>query len=191
MLSAAPQKRIIPQLSKLGRCFFSALPEDEYTNTPQYPPILDVSPKKVRERKKISVHEEIKAVKTIEEKQIKLNMPKYYGFKCYLFHENQIAFNTLPLTQHITRTHLIENTDLPDFYNSINIDSLCEKIKSEVEDAIVFQHDGFKHKSKLQKQEVTGDVEEDIFASSVSQLVNRIILNGLSESYLHLKKAEV
>lgn len=191
MLTAAPQKRIFPQLIKLGRCFSSPVPEEEYTNTPHYPPILDITPEKVRERKEISEHEAIKAVKTVEEKQIKLNMPRYYGFKCYLFHEDRIQFNSLPLVQHITRTHLIENTELPSFYNSLNTDLLAEKIKNHVEEAILFQHEGLNHKSKLLEQETTINEEENILASSVAQLVNRVILNALSENYVHLRTAEV
>lgn len=50
---------------------------EEYTTTPQYPPILDLSFEKRLERKKEKVYEEIKNVKTVEEKQIKLNMPRY------------------------------------------------------------------------------------------------------------------
>lgn len=191
MLTAAPRKRIFPQLKKLGRCFSTVVPEEEYTNTPHYPPILDISPDKVRERKKISEHEAIQAVKTVEEKQIKLNMPRYYGFKCYQFHENQIPFNSLPLVQHITRTHLIEGKELPSFYNGLNTDALSEKIKNHIEEAILFHHEGLKHKGKLGEEETTADEEENAFASSVSQLVNRVILSALSENYAHLKRAEV
>ena len=60
------------------RCFSTVAPleDDEYTNTPQYPPILDLSFKKKIERQKETVHEQIKALQTVEEKQIKLNMPR-------------------------------------------------------------------------------------------------------------------
>lgn len=190
MLTAAPQKRILPQLRKLSKCFSSVAPEEEYTNTPQYPPILDLSFEKKIERKKVSKYDEIKAVKTVEEKQIKLNMPRYYGFKCYMFRENNVPFNTLPLIQHITRTHLIENSDLPSFYSSLNLDSVCERIKSQIEESLVFLNEGFQCKSKLKGEEITVEEQENAVATSISECINRIILNTLSD-YPHIRDAEV
>lgn len=193
MLASVSQKRLLPHVSKLRKCFSSASPStaEEYTNTPQYPPILEMTPEKKRERVKITEHKLIRAVKTVEEKQIKLNMPRYYGFKCVLFHENNITYNTLPLVQHITRTHLIESNELPGFYNSLNVDSLCEKIKSEIEEAVLFQYVGVRDKSKLLERETTTEEDENILAASICQQLNRIIKNALAESYPHLKAAQV
>lgn len=193
MLSCASHKRLLTQVNKLGKCFSSAVPgmDEEYTSAPHYPPILDIAPEKRRERKKIEMYEIIKAVKTVEEKQIKINMPRYYGYKTSLFYENQIPYNSLPLAQHITRTHLIETAELPAFYNNLNVDSLCEKIKSEIEDAVLFQQNGFRQKSKLLEQEATAEEDENALAVSTLQQVNRIILNGLSDSYPHLRTAQV
>lgn len=118
--------------------------EEEYTTTPQYPPILDLSYEKKVERRQETIHEEIKAVKTVEEKQIKLNMPRYYGFKSYMLKEDYVPYNSLPLTQHITKTHLIINNNLPDYYKSFSVDDLVSNIKSEVEDAILIELEGYK-----------------------------------------------
>lgn len=191
MLIAVPQKRILPHLKRLGRCFSSALPDDEYTNTPQYPKILDLSHKERLKRKKLSEHDAIKAVKTVEEKQIKLNMPRYYGFKRYVFHEDKINFNALPLVQHITRTHLIESDDLPGFYSDVNVDLFCERIKNQAEEAILLEYEGYKRKVELLGQEKTIEEQDNSFASSVVQLLNRVILSALSENYPHLKTAQV
>lgn len=193
MLSCASQKRLLKQVYKLGKCFSSAVPglDEEYTSAPHYPQILDITPEKKRERKKLETHETIKAVKTVEEKQIKINMPKYYGYKTSLFFENQIPYNTLPLVQHVTRTHLIECSDLPDFYNNLNVDSLFEQIKLEIEEAILFQHSCFRRKSKLLGEETTVDKDENALAVSTLQQINRIIFNRLSESYPHIRTAQV
>lgn len=118
--------------------------DDEYTATPQYPPILDLSFKKRKDREKHAAHKEVETVPTIEEKQIKLNMPKYYGFKCHMFHENEIPYDQLNLVQYITKTHLIVNNDLPDYYKGVNVDKLCEDIKSQVEDALLIEHSGYR-----------------------------------------------
>lgn len=116
---------------------------EEYTTTPQYPPILDTSYEAKKERKKEAQYEEIKNVPTIEEKQIKLNMPKYYGFNCCIINEDQASYNTLPLMQHITRTHLIENNNLPTYYDNIDVDKVIDSIKSEIEEIILLEYDGY------------------------------------------------
>lgn len=136
---------LFSQLTKSKRLYVTAVKTDneEYTTVPQYPPILDLSYEKCKERKKAAVHEDFKHVKTVEEKQIKLNMPKYYGFKCYLFKEDFIPYNSLPLCQHITRTHLVEQNNLPDFYNEIDVDSLAENLKTEVEEMLLIEHYGY------------------------------------------------
>lgn len=54
----------------------AASEEEEYRETPEYPPILDRSYEKTRERKREAKFDEIKYVKTVEEKQIKLNIPR-------------------------------------------------------------------------------------------------------------------
>lgn len=86
----------------------------------------------------------MKAVKTVEEKQIKINMPKYYGFMCYLQYEDQIPYNSLELAQHTTRTHLIKETGLPEFYSKVVIDdTLLNSVKADVEELILLEHEGF------------------------------------------------
>lgn len=124
----------------------AVLDNEEYTTTPNYPPILDLSYEKVQERKKESNYEEIKAVKTVEEKQIKLNMPKYYGFKCYMFDNEKIPSGQLPLIQHITRTHVIVKDQLPDYYNQINginIDNLVNDIKKDIEEVLAMEYNHY------------------------------------------------
>lgn len=128
----------------IARYLASVLKNEEYTVTPQYPPILDLSYEKKLERRKEAMHEEIKAVKTVEEKQIKLNMPRYYGFKTYMLKENYVPYNNLPLAQHVTKTHLIVNNDLPDYYKTFSTDDLVSNIKSEVEEIILIELDGYK-----------------------------------------------
>lgn len=117
---------------------------DEYTSTPQYPPILDISHEKVVERKKQAEYEQIKAIKTVEEKQIKLNMPKYYGFKCYMLLEDHIPYNNLALIQHVTRTHLIRDYKLPKFYDTIDVSGVLESVKKDVEEMLLVEVDKFR-----------------------------------------------
>lgn len=144
MLLRVLRRNFLKGRKDLRRCYVSsAKTEEEYTVTPQYPPILHISAEARREREKQSYYEEIKNVPTVEEKQIKLNMPKYYGFQCFLMVEDKAAYNTLPLMQHITRTHLIESSALPTYYDNINVDNIIESIKSDIEEIILLEYDGY------------------------------------------------
>lgn len=118
--------------------------ENEYTSTPHYPPILDLSFEKKIERRKEAEYEAIKAVKTVEEKQIKLNMPRYYGFKTHIFTEDYIPYDNLPLSQHITRTHLIVSDTLPEYYNSMQVDNYVKQIKAKMEELIYMEAEGYR-----------------------------------------------
>ncbi|XP_022920692.1 uncharacterized protein [Onthophagus taurus] len=149
--------------------------EDEYTKTPQYPEILDVSYDAKLDRKKQSVYNELQSVKTVEEKQIKLNMPKYYGFKCYMFNENLIPYDQLDLTQHITRTHLVLNEKLPQFYNEID-EKVFNEVKSGVEEVILTE-------SYLNGKEK--------FVFNVVKGLNRVFMNSLSKHKEYLKEIQV
>lgn len=164
---------------------------DDYTATPQYPPILDLSPGKVRERKKLAKHDAIKTAKSVEEKQIKLNMPKYYGFKCYMFNENSIPYDNLELTQHITRTHLIETEKLPKFYDDIKVEVLVKALESRVQDAILLAYEGYQYKHVLTKEIKTTHEVGDIIASAVVEKINREIINDASQELQHLKDLEI
>ncbi|XP_056641421.1 39S ribosomal protein S30, mitochondrial [Diorhabda sublineata] len=165
--------------------------EEEYTATPNYPPILDISYKKTRERKTDALYEEIKAVKTVEEKQIKLNMPRYYGYKSYLLYEDKCDYNNLALTQHVTRTHLITNETLPEFYSGINVDEVTNKLKAKIEEAVSIEIDGYQRLHDIRNEDITEAQIEDIISNSFCKQINRIIVNELYTNYSHLKEAQI
>ncbi|KAJ8976948.1 hypothetical protein NQ317_010145 [Molorchus minor] len=178
--------------SKASKCFATAVRnEEEYTATPQYPPILDLSFDSKLERKKQAVYEEIKNVKTIEEKQIKLNMPRYYGFKSYMLREDVIPYNSLDLIQHITRTHLIVNNNLPDFYKNVQVDDLIPTLKSEVEDALLLELDGYRRFQDIKKEELTTIERENLISSSIVRQINRTLVNNLIKTHKHPANVQV
>ncbi|KAL3280310.1 hypothetical protein HHI36_017798 [Cryptolaemus montrouzieri] len=186
------QKVLAFNLLKPARCFSSTLTDSEYTATPQYPPILDVSYEKKLERKRECKHEEIKNVKTVEEKQIKLNMPRYYGFKTYVMCENDIPYNNLQLTQHVTRTHLIETDELPKYYENIGVNNDSSKsLKEELIDALLLEVDGYRKSHDLKKEDLLPDEVDNIMGSCVVRQLNRIITNNLSRSYKHLIETQI
>jgi small subunit ribosomal protein S30 len=130
----------------LSRCNSQAalLDQNEYTETPEYPPILDMSLAARQKRQRETLFEKIRNINTVEEKQIALNMPRYYGWKCVMFKEDRIPYNAMPLVQCYTRSHFITVDKLPDSYaeTSAAAEEISKEIKTYIEDAILMELDG-------------------------------------------------
>lgn len=61
-----------------------------------------------------------------------------------MLYENLIPYNSLAFSQYITRTHLIENNQLPEYYKNIpGVDDLGSIVK-DVEEAILMESEGLK-----------------------------------------------
>lgn len=114
--------------------------EDEYTTTPQYPP-LEKTEEFLGEKKQKEWYEKIKRQPTVEEKLFEVNVPRYYGWKCFMVYEGVIPFNNLVFSQHMTRTHLIRTETLPDFYSASlkKSSNLAKEIASSVVESIEYQ----------------------------------------------------
>lgn len=172
--------------------FSTATVESEYTATPEYPPILDLSKKEASKRGRLARDEIIKEVKTVEEKQIKLNMHKYWGFKMYMMLENHIPYNNLPLAQHVTRTHLIVNNDFPKYYENIGVNSSISKsLKDELTEALLLEVDGYRKSYDLKKKDLKPDEVDNLIGSCLVRQLNRVITNNLCRSYSHLKDIQI
>lgn len=122
----------------------AVLDQDEYTDTPEYPPILDMSLEARKKRDREALYERIKNINTIEEKQIALNMPKYYGFRSVMLREDKIPYNAIGLIQHYTRTHFIPAEKLPEVYAKSEeiANEVVKEIKTQIEDAIAIESSG-------------------------------------------------
>lgn len=111
----------------------------------EYPPILDVSKKAVRTREKISWHDQVKAVQTIEEKLIKVNMPYYWGLRTIPLQNDEYHYNCLPYFQHWTRTQYEDG--IPETWSKQSpeeVDRLVALVRAEIVDAIVFQYGSYR-----------------------------------------------
>lgn len=120
--------------------------DDEYTAEPEYPEILDLSFDAKRSRQLRAWHEEVKNVTTVEGKLIKINMPRYYGWKCHMFQEEfGHRYNCLPYYKHWTRTAF--KGDIPAEYFGVNAEEetkLVNDIRELIEEAVVFQLKGYR-----------------------------------------------
>lgn len=140
-------RNILQIVQKSQRGFATRVIEnpEEYTDQPEYPEILDVSPDAKSLRAKRKYHEEYKEAQTIEEKLFKVNLPRFYGYKCVSLNEN-IPYDGLQLSQYCTRTDLKEVEVLPEFYkkNDEVVIKLVEKIKKDIEDVVGFEFSAYK-----------------------------------------------
>lgn len=120
----------------------STLPSTEYTEYPEYPPIEDLSYEAKKKKEVEDWSDKVRKCRTVEEKQMKLNMRKYYGWRCIDLNDVLIPYNSLPLIQHLTRS--CYKDALPKYYDNINVDTSAEELKPLIEDAILFEHDVLK-----------------------------------------------
>nr|CAD7428229.1 unnamed protein product [Timema monikensis] len=190
------KNNIIPLIRSSLR-YYSSVNEDEYSETPEYPPIIDDSLDARKKRLKLSWHDKIKSLKTVEEKLFEINIPKYYGWKCFLLKEGVIPYNSLDFTQYATRTYLMKNEDLPAYYSKeIEEEACClaDSIQSQVEDAILFETCDVRRSYDLDNDDsnfVSPGEKETILTNSMVNQINNVILANLAGKYDHLLQAQV
>ncbi|XP_015601452.1 28S ribosomal protein S30, mitochondrial [Cephus cinctus] len=170
--------------------------EKHEKKAPQYPPIQDQFFKERRRRTYEKWHEDIKSIKTVEEKLFKINVPRYYGWKSLMMHEYQIPYNSLDQAQYITRTHLVKDMKLPSYYETLlgsdQLDHIVQEIRSQVEDAIAFEYIDRKREGILSENEFENRfLIDSTMAEAVVRQVNRILLANLSSKYSHLLETQV
>ncbi|RVE43600.1 hypothetical protein evm_011750 [Chilo suppressalis] len=180
-------------LKRLSRQYSQVALQNEYSETPEYPPIMDNSLQARKSRKRESLFEKIKKLDTVEEKQIALNMPRYYGWQCVMLHEDTIPYNAMPMIKCYTRSHFIPVENLPNAYadTAVAAGEISKEVKTYIEDAIVMETDGLERDFILSNEKPINVVKEDTIARSIVKQVNRIISNHLGEKVPHLLSAQV
>ncbi|PZC79902.1 hypothetical protein B5X24_HaOG215666 [Helicoverpa armigera] len=188
--------RTFPKLKKLltrQQSQAALVEQNEYTESPEYPPILDMSLQGRKLRQRQAVYKKIQELNTVEEKQIALNIPRYYGWKCIMFNEDKVPYNAMPLVQYYTRSHFIPTEKLPEFYNdtSAAADAIVQEIKALIEEAILIENDGVDRTftSALDKPEVSQ--KEDALAKCIVRQINRIVINNLTDKVDHILSSQV
>jgi small subunit ribosomal protein S30 len=162
--------------------------QEEYTPTPVYPPIYDTSKKAKKEENVKLYHETVKNLNTVEEKLIKLNMPKYYGYKCIMLNDQKFPYNCLPLSQYSTRTNFQE-AKLEELYkgNDEKCSALVQSVKNDIEETLVFELAD----RKKNRYEIEDAVRDRHNTSSIISQLNRTILSSLSADNPHLSQVEI
>lgn len=119
-----------------------ATDNDEYWETPQYPEIKDTSFDGRKKDEAKTWHEQIQKTPTVEEKLIKINMPRYYGYKVVHMNEERLPYNCLPAIQHYTRTHFepMEN----EVQEDEKLSAFVAALKERIVDVVEFSHDFYR-----------------------------------------------
>ncbi|XP_050667859.1 39S ribosomal protein S30, mitochondrial [Leptidea sinapis] len=195
MLASSGQ-RMIPKLKSftIRRFTQPAISEqNEYTDVPNYPPILDTSLQGRKQRKRETLYENIKALKTVEEKQIALNMPRYYGWPCIMFKENSVPYNAMPFVQYYTKTYFKSIHKLPDTYNNTSTltDTVLKDVKSHIEDCIAFENIGIERKIEICSDLRVEQQMEDLKTKEIVKQINRIIMNNITDKVPHILSTQV
>lgn len=156
-----------------------------------YPPILDMSYHSKLKRKKEEWCNKIKRLETVEEKLFEINMPRYYGWKSLIVHENVVHYNSLQHAQYATRTHVIPEHGLPAFYDNIitseELDSLVNDLKSSIEDIIAFEYSSRNRKHELNQDQLDNKcLMENIIANAIIQHINRTLQIHLAPLEPHI-----
>lgn len=126
----------------------TAVTEKKTETEPRYPPIEDPSFKSYFKRQREELAEGIKDARSVEEKMIKLNMPRYWGYKSVMLTESNYQYNAIDQIQYITRTHVPKEPGLPSYYNDVitpeKLKENVQKIKGSIEDSLLFEYTGRK-----------------------------------------------
>ncbi|XP_012257360.2 28S ribosomal protein S30, mitochondrial [Athalia rosae] len=170
--------------------------EVEYSDPPQYPPILDLSLKAKEKRRHESWHEEIKKLNTVEEKLMKINMPRYYGWKSLMLFEHLIPYNSESLAQFITRTHLIQEPGLPKYYDRVmapeKIEEIVQRIKKQIEETILLEYNYRKREQEIEAvDEKKSELLNNARTEALVRQINRILLATLASDLPHLLEAQI
>lgn len=119
--------------------------QNEIAPKVEYPPILSLSYAAKKERRRAAWHEQVKNLKTVEEKLIKINMPKFYGYQMMMLDDVTFPYNCLPYIQHWTRT--LYEDGIPNDWckrSTEEIDEHVKLLRGPIEDAIIFHYHDLK-----------------------------------------------
>ena len=104
-----------------------------------YPPVLDTSYKATKNRETERWHKLIQNLPTAQEKQLELNMSRYYGHWSCQLSSHDVHYNHAEFVQFATRSNIVEAW--PDAY--INLDTQVNKflpsLKKKIEDILILE----------------------------------------------------
>lgn len=142
--------RLKPSMTWIGNRKFHGPPkQEEYTAVAQYPDIPQFKHKD--EASYSALKNQMKSLRTVEEKQIYLNKPKYFGWYSCVLDIDKIPPDSLDLMQHATNTTIVKNK-LPEKLEELEEISLKEAKRFETS-CFLYSSCNFEKKNSLGKKE--------------------------------------
>jgi len=160
-----------------------AMPTNEelYDEVAQYPAI----PRFRNEDEKMEAEhaEKVKGMRTVEEKQYYVNLPKYFGWKAYVMDTAKVPPAALPSVQFTTNTTTVEG--LPSPYNDLKgkseevAECVAPLVKSALAFAAVSCEEGYSVENDRVLYHEHSAVRTDLLDHSLSHLKNRSAVKGI------------
>lgn len=194
MLAAVFPKRPAAALTSyrgISQSFIALFHQDaaltEYTDVPQYPKILAMTPEAKRKRKKEEWHEKVTNLPTVEQKMMELNMPRYWGhWACHVKDNNPMLLSA-DFCRFATRTHLREG--LPeDYYQDVweEAEAVAGKVAGQVEQLIDLNYNTKLSRRVLDNRTVLSRRRAQNFLLGLHR-----VLSGALQDTQHIKEATV
>ena len=178
--------------------------EEVYDEVAKYPAIPTFENEDEKEEAHLA--ERVKRMGTVEEKQYFLNMPKYFGWKCYMLKSSRLPTSFLAPLQYFTNTTLVDEGTFPAVYSDSDLDDkagkLADSLQPFLKDILQFSLHGAQSKvdvptDKIEYREVGGMVVNNdrdaakVKHRAVVMAVNRLITSKLMGHEPHLKDSFV
>lgn len=200
----------VMQLAVYGRAFFNgnrcnpmlrslntvSREESEYSDTPEYPPITDLSRLGRKWSRHQTKHDQIKVLPTVEEKLLEMSKEQR---SLFIFESLPFHSSSLPLRLYCTKTNLIHG--LPAEYNlqgDAEFDAAYERMKPRFM-AEIRHHFGGEAPLLPSKRPLLSDQgprEDDdrrdgFIAGRFFYAIFRIIVTEFSKDYQHLRENKI
>ncbi|EDV44712.1 uncharacterized protein Dana_GF19982 [Drosophila ananassae] len=159
---------------------------------PFYPALQDVSLKARQQKDSVDWHDDIGQVPTVEEKLLKMNMPRYYGYKVVNFSDSKTPYNDMPVTQHYTRTVMekLESSKTGPIEKE-KAERIFNTARKETIEALEFSYDYCRHLVRMTSKSVDYVAREKHITQIIVEQLNRALLKVMSPEYPHLSEVEI
>lgn len=119
----------------------------DYSEVPNYPEIKDLSFPARKRSQREDWRKQIRDVPTVEEKMIKINEPRYYGYKVVKLGDAKLPYDILPAMQHYTRTVFDQDTlklKETDETKTKQLDAFVQAVRGDVQNGLEYVYDCLK-----------------------------------------------
>ncbi|XP_043206788.1 28S ribosomal protein S30, mitochondrial-like isoform X1 [Amphibalanus amphitrite] len=174
-----------------SRCFATTSSSNNVSDVKQageteaeYPPVLDTSFKATKDRETQQWHKLIQSLPTVQEKQLELNMSRYYGHWACQLSPHDVHYNHAEFIQFATRTNVVEAW--PNVYSTLDdeVNKFLPVLKKKVEDIFLLE---LCHRPKVDRVESRQQKET---SDNIIWAINHALVSLLSDQADHIADSQ-